>query len=90
MGTVTQRSSATVSKNWTDITLSIPGAANAAGVLRNQSGQMLDVIKGGLAPVAGESGIAVPAYGQEYCEADHIWVRSLGRVDAVVAFEVIS
>lgn len=90
MATTTQRTSHTVRTDWTDVITSIPGAANAAGMLRNKSGQAVEVIKGGNVPVATDSGVVMEAFGKEYCEASHIWVRTIGTQYAVVAFEALS
>lgn len=88
MGTTTQRTTHSVSASYTDVVTSIPGAANASGLLKNLSGYTIDVVKGGAsAPGANVQGVKLLPFGEEYCEAANIWVRC--DPGALVAFDVL-
>jgi hypothetical protein len=90
MGTTTLRGTHPVTGNWSDATNTLSGSVNVAGLLKNCSGLQMEVIKGGVAPTATDHGIPIQPWDAEYCETDHIWIRTTGGANATVAFDVIS
>ncbi len=91
MPTTTLRQSHTVARAYSDLTTSIPGAANKAGFVKHFGGNEVEVVLGGSAqPGVTVRGSPLPVRGEEWAEADHIWVRCPQGGAAVVGFIEIS
>lgn len=91
MGTTTQRTVHIADDSYTDVITSIPGAANATGFLRHFGGNEVEIVKGGSTPPADDvRGIPLKERGDEWCEADHIWVRCRFDGTATIGFDLLS
>lgn len=86
MTTTTLRGAAhPVTAAYTDLVGTFAGAASVDGMLHNNSGIEIEVIKGGSEPAATDAGEIVPKYGATYCNAAAIWVRTASRQTGLVA-----
>lgn len=90
MGTTTSRNKHIVKSYYTDLTVSIPEAAGAGGFIAHLgSGEVEIVLGGDTAPAADVRGALLIRGDSMWAEADHIWVRCLGRGKATLGFSVV-
>lgn len=92
MSTTTIRKTHAVTDSYTDLIGSIAEAANVAGIVANYGDAEMEIVKGGgQAPAATLRGKPLKAWGEEYAEQDHIWIRCRVKgASGVVGFEAIS
>lgn len=87
MSTTTQRAAHPVTSAYSDLTVSIPGAANTTGFIKNRNSFAIEVIKGGsTVPDPSNIGVVIPPFSDDWCEASNIWVRGQG---GFVLFDVV-
>lgn len=91
MPTTTLRQSHPVTRTYSDLTSSIPGAANKSGFVKHFGGAEVEIVMGGATqPDLTVRGSILPARGEEWAEADRIWVRCPHGGSAVVGFIEVS
>jgi len=90
MATTTLRHTATVGADYSDLTLSIPGAAGKPGFVKHLGGADVELVSGGdVMPTAAVRGIPIRAGGEEWTEAAHIWARCSHGGAATLGFNVV-
>ena len=91
MATTTLRQTHMVTRNYSDLITSIPGAAGKSGFVKHLGGADVEIVFGG-APKPADSvrGSGLTVRGEEWAETDHIWVRCPHGGGAVVGFIEIS
>lgn len=90
MATTTLRQTATVGATYSDLILSIPGAANKTGFVKHLGGADVELVFGGEdIPSASVRGTPLRAGGEEWGEAARIWGRCPHGGTATLGFNVV-
>lgn len=90
MVTTTLRQTHGVDGDYSDLTLSIPGAAGATGFIKHLGGVNVEIVFGGSEqPESDVRGTILPAGGEEWGEASNIWVRCRHGGEATLGFNVV-
>lgn len=92
MATTTLRQTHMVTRSYSDLITSIPGAAGKSGFVKHLGGADVEIVFGGAGqPAAADRGTILRAGGEEWCEAGtaNIWPRCSHGGIATLGFNVV-